>query len=89
MCMEVSVSAGLTAPPRLAVPRPHFPAHCLVTNAGFILVKVKKGAALLFPTPSSPATARAVLLTRSERALIDGFMSPAIFLLRICWYRLR
>lgn len=88
VCMEVSVSEGLTAPLRPAVLLPYFPAHCLVTNAGFILVKWK-GCSFIISNTIFASNSAAVLLTPSERALIDGFMSPVIFLLKICWYHLR
>lgn len=48
MCMEVSVRVQLTAPPRPAPPRLCFPVHCLVTNAGFILVKCKRRGFIIF-----------------------------------------
>lgn len=76
MCMEVSVSVQLTAPPRLAVLLLYFPVHCLMTNAGFILVKWKGCSFIIFNTIFTCNSAAVLIL--SERAPIDGFMSPVI-----------
>lgn len=71
MCMEVSVRVQLTVLLRPAVLLLHFPVHCLVTNAGFILVKWKRCRFVIFNIILTRNSAAALML--SEWALIDVF----------------
>lgn len=77
MCMEVSVRVQLTVPLRPAVLLLYFPVHCLVTNAGFILVKWKWCRFVIFNIIFTHNSAAVLML--SEWALIDVFTSPVIF----------
>lgn len=71
MCMEVSVRVQLTVPLRPALLLLYFPAHCLVTNAGFILVKWKRCRFVIFNIILTLNSAAVLML--SEWAPIDVF----------------